>query len=71
MLDDSVHKPLCPGPLRVFGNCVSEVETSGVTVGGPVRGNDINTCSETLKKIRIGEKHKRHESGLILYSPET
>ena len=50
---------------------MNEEATSGVAAGGPVRGSDINTCSETLKKNRIDEKRKRHERGLILYNPVT
>ena len=77
MLDDNVvpNTDLCVRVYSrtpiVYGSGVNEVETSGVAVGGAVRGRDINTCSATLKKDRIDEKHKRHERGMILYSPVT
>ena len=77
MLDDNVvpNTDLCvrvhSGTPITYGSGVNEVETSGVAVGGAVRGSDINTCSEALKKNRIYEKDKRHERGLILYSPVT
>ena len=77
MLDDNVvpNTDLCvrvhSGTPIACGSGVNEVEASGVAVGGPVRGSDINTCSEALKKNRIDEKDKRHERGLILYSPVT
>ena len=78
MLDDNVvpNTDLCVRvhsgtPIIVHGSGVNEVETSDVDVSEPVRGSDTSTCSVTLKKNRIDGKHKRHERGLILYSPVT
>ena len=74
MLDDNVdtNTDLCVRALyrtpTVFGSGVNGVTASGVDVGGAVRGHGINTCSVTLKKNRIREKHKKHERGLISYS---